>query len=426
MEAEGLCELVGTCDPWTHRGTRPAHIKPGLKIHPDHHSLLADLAGKADYVVVPTPIHLHGEMHRDVLAAGFACYLEKPPTLDPAELEEMLKMEAAAPRSSYVGFSHLFRPEYAVLKERIHGGEFGALREVDLLAMWPRMRSYFERNSWAGRLRFQDRLILDSCLGNGMAHHVHNCLFWCGKDGLWNWDRAETLRAHLYRINRIEAPDTIFLEAQCAAGVRLRMALSHACSASRTEEILQCERATIRISYGRDPMISIQPEHGTVERIPLREKNGYVENHRWYADYLLGRRERPCTLLSDCRGHVHLNALAYVSAGCVVPVPPGQVGTSRHHGDEGVQILGIEEKALAFLADGIPPDFAGAAAAPSRPVGAEELPALVPIITQIVDDMRHTPPEDQETRLISPGISTSELLPGPASRQPVLSRRDPP
>lgn len=424
LEAEGLCEVVGTCDPWSHRGLRPAHVKAGVVIHPDHRSMLSALAGKADYVVVPTPIHLHGEMHRDVLAAGFACYLEKPPTLDPTELEEMVKIEAASPRASFIGFSHLFRPEYASLKERIHGGEFGPLREVELLAMWPRTGSYFQRNSWAGRLRFHDRLILDSCLGNGMAHHVHNCLFWCGNDGVWSWDRAESVRAHLCRINRIEAPDTIFLEARSVAGVRLRMALSHACAASRTEEVLRCERATIRISYGPDAGISIQPEHGTSERIPLREKNGYVENHRWYADYLFGRRERPCTLLSDCRALVHLNALTYVSAGRIQSVPSHQIGAYRRNGGDGMQILGIEAKALAFLADGVPPDFARVASISSREVGARDLPELVPAITQILEAMRHPPEDAPEVRVLRPDVSLSGLPAGPASHEPALSRTD--
>ncbi|HRJ71449.1 MAG TPA: Gfo/Idh/MocA family oxidoreductase [Terrimicrobiaceae bacterium] len=416
LEAEGHCEVVGTCDPWACQGVRPAHVKPGMAIHPDHRSMLSALAGQADYVVVPTPIHLHGDMHRDVLAAGFACYLEKPPTLDPAELEAMLKVEAAAPRASFIGFSHLFRPEYSALKARILGGEFGPLREVELLAMWPRTGAYFQRNSWAGRLRFQDRLILDSCLGNGMAHHVHNCLFWCGADGLWTWGRVESLRAHLYRINRIEAPDSVFLEARSAAGVRLRMALSHACSVSRTEEVLRCERATIRIAYGHDAGIAIEPVQGAAEHIPLREKNGYVENHRWYADYLLGRRERPCTLLSDCRALVELNALTYVSAGGIQSVPPGRIGVFRRHGDDGLQIHGVEEMAVEFLHDGLPPDFGGTSTSLSREVAERELPALVPTIAQMLEARCLAPDGRQDAHAVRPAVAMA--------RQPLLSGID--
>lgn len=45
--------------------------------------MMAAHAAELDVAVIATPIHLHAEMHEACVNAGIACYLEKPPTLDP-------------------------------------------------------------------------------------------------------------------------------------------------------------------------------------------------------------------------------------------------------------------------------------------------------------------------------------------------------
>ena len=196
------------------------------------------------------------------------------------------------------------------------------------------------------------------------------------------------MRAHLYRANRIEAPDTIFLEAGCSTGVRLRMALTHACSVSRTEEVIRCDGATIRINYGLEPGISIQPNGANAETIPLLEKNSYVENHRWFMDYLKGKRERPCTLLEDCRAMVLLNSLAFLSAGSVMPVENAATAVFTRNGREGISIVGIERAAQAFLHCGVDPDFSSERSAPPRWVTEDELPALPALVHRMAKDGR--------------------------------------
>ena len=94
--------------------------------------------------------------HAAVTALGLPAYLEKPPTLDHAELERMITADSRAGKSSLVGFNFIIEKQRLALKERLLAGEFGGLRGATLSALWPRPASYFQRNDWAGRLMIAD------------------------------------------------------------------------------------------------------------------------------------------------------------------------------------------------------------------------------------------------------------------------------
>ncbi|MEO5960438.1 MAG: Gfo/Idh/MocA family oxidoreductase, partial [Opitutaceae bacterium] len=182
LEERGHAKLVATCDP-----NLPAFVGQqqawrlaarGVQVFEDYRALLEACHADLDLVVVPTPIQLHAEMHAAATAYGLPTYLEKPPTLDYAELEKMIAADARARKASLVGFNFIIEKARLSLKERLLAGEFGAIRGATLSAMWPRPASYFVRNDWAGRLLIDGRVVLDSCFGNAMAHFVHNLLFW--------------------------------------------------------------------------------------------------------------------------------------------------------------------------------------------------------------------------------------------------------
>jgi hypothetical protein len=146
--------------------------------------------GELEVVTVPTPIPLHAPMHRACVERGLACYLEKPPTLYHAELDEMLAVEARAARQTQVAFNFIVEDSRQALKRRILAGEFGRVLRAGSHGHWPRPTTYFTRSAWAGRLFLGGRPVLDSCIGNAMAHYVHSLLFWCGDSALLSWAEA--------------------------------------------------------------------------------------------------------------------------------------------------------------------------------------------------------------------------------------------
>ncbi len=337
LEEQGHAKLVATCDPradaFAIEQQTWRFAERGVRVYPDYRTMFDACHRGLDLVVVPTPINLHAEMHAAATALGLPVYLEKPPTLDHAELEQMITADGRARKSSLVGFNFIIEKPRLALKERMLAGEFGAVRGATLSALWPRPASYFSRNNWAGRLMMNDRVVLDSCFGNAMAHFVHNLLFWTGGPELFSWGQPAAVRGELYRAHAIEGADTFFVETDTTAGVNIRFALSHACAGAGTHlEMVLCDKAVLRYAVGRQ--IEIRWNDGRIEKIAAAPFDPLVENHLDYYRYLRDETPRPATTLVDSRPFVALNDLAHVSSGRIAPIPAALVSGVREEKEQ--------------------------------------------------------------------------------------------
>ena len=357
LEERGHARLICTCDPRpdAYASEQQTWRFParGVSVFNDYRTMLDACARDLDLVVIPTPIQLHAEMHAAATALGLPTYLEKPPTLDHAELERMIIADQRARKSSLVGFNFIIEKQRLALKERLLAGEFGLLRGATLSALWPRPASYFQRNNWAGRLLIDDRPVLDSCFGNAMAHFVHNLLFWAGETELYSWARLTAVRAELYRAHTIEGADTFFVEADTAASVNLRFAVSHACAGPATHnETVVCDKATLHYAVGKH--IEIRWRDGRVERTTPDAFDPLEENHLDYYRYLRGESPRPSTTLTDSRPFVALNDLAHISSGRILPIPPAFVTGQRDEKEQKdyLNVAGMNSAIENFLAQG--------------------------------------------------------------------------
>ncbi len=358
LEDIGQARLVATCDPrpdaFEAERERWRFDARGVRLFEDYRVLLDACAGQIDLVVIPTPIALHAEMHRAAVEHGIPVYLEKPPTLDPAELETMISTDRAAEKATLVGFNFIIEKPRAALKQRILDGEFGALTDVRLLAQWPRTASYFSRNNWAAHLRTSDgRLLLDSCFGNAMAHYAHNTLYWAGPSAVLDWAVLAQVKAELYRGNPIEGTDTFFTQALTTNGVTIRVALTHACPEPHIHhETLVLEKARIRYIVGSH--YEINWNDGRTERADLPHFDTLVENHQEYYRYLRGEVSRPATRLEDSRAFVHFNGLSYVSSGEITTIPASARRFVRNEKDQRDYLVvnGLTDAMQVFLDTG--------------------------------------------------------------------------
>ena len=50
----------------------------------------------------------------------------------------------------------------------------------------------------------EGELVLDVCMGNAVAHWVHNMLQWCGEGEVLSWADIDSVQAELYRAHAIE------------------------------------------------------------------------------------------------------------------------------------------------------------------------------------------------------------------------------
>lgn len=393
LESAGECRLVCTCDIQEEalRAARERWDLDRRSVHTytDYREMLDAHRAELDMVTVPAPIPLHAEMHRACVERGLACYLEKPPTLDPDELERMIALEAQTRRETQVGFNFIAESTRQALKARLLSGEFGRLRQVSFSGWWPRASSYYARNAWAGRLIGDDgRLVLDSCIGNAMAHYLHNLLFWAGTDSLFSWASPAAVTAELYRAHAIQGFDTCFVRAECVEGAELRIAASHACEGpSEHQERLECEEATITYVTGGTYEVT-WGDGRPHELAPADRHDLFQANLRAYFSYLRGDAPRPLTRLADARPFVHLQALAYVAAGAITQVGPEHLLRPSSEGDpgasEGIAITGVREACATFMATGRFPSAQGLAwartsggAVAASPVDLSRLPGVI-------------------------------------------------
>lgn len=351
LEKAGVVRLVAACDPGLPTlGSLVeefAFAARGVDLYEDFALMLDEKAGRLGLVILCTPIHTHAQLHALCVARGIPCYLEKPPTLDPEELESMIGRDEAAEKSTQVGFNYLAQASRIQLKRRILDDEFGSLQCVSFVGLWQRAHSYYQRNNWAGCLQRGEALLLDSCCGNAMAHHIHNLLFFAGGEDVMHWAGPRRVESELYRANAIEGADTVFARGQLDNDVEFRIAASHACRENVTREILSFDKAVIEVTMTE---ITIRYYDGAVQTLDAGPVS-LGANIRAYLDYVKGTRKRPLTRLSECRPFVALNALLYVAAGGIAAVlPPCRQTETSNDGLSIVEIIeGIEDFCGRFV-----------------------------------------------------------------------------
>jgi len=217
----------------------------GCRIFDDYRLMLEAMAGHLDLCVIPTGIPLHAPMTLAALAAGSHVLLEKPAAGTIQEVTAMQKAESMAGRFVAVAYQSLYTPEILRMKQAMQDGLIGPVHAIKCRGLWPRPNSYYERNSWAGRLRQHDRWVLDSPFNNGFAHWLNMLCFLAGRD-LRGSARPLAIEAELYRTRPIESADTACLRIATEEGIPLLLWVSHSCT--ETE----------------DPILEVRGERGTL------------------------------------------------------------------------------------------------------------------------------------------------------------------
>ena len=218
-QAAGECRIIGIVAHERERDPEYAASleAQGLRLVPDFDALLAL---DPDLVTVPLGIHLHLPVTKQILAAGKHVYLEKPIAGCLAEVDAIAAAERASSRNVYIGFQDLFQRSHWDLRARLAAGEWGALRTITVNVGWPRARSYFARNDWAGKLRKGDSWVRDSIAHNACAHFINLAMFLAG-------GTPAGLTAELSRGYAIETFDTCSIRVRMSNGVVVLLNASH-------------------------------------------------------------------------------------------------------------------------------------------------------------------------------------------------------
>jgi predicted dehydrogenase len=118
-----LAELTWICDLDDSARARQAARYPAAQATADYADLLAD--DTLDAIVVATPVPTHYALAKQALEAGKHVFVEKPPAMRAAEMDELVELAAARDRVLMPGHLLLYHPGVLKLKELIDSGELG-------------------------------------------------------------------------------------------------------------------------------------------------------------------------------------------------------------------------------------------------------------------------------------------------------------
>lgn len=293
----------------------------GVTVEPNLDALLDNARDEVSIVGVPVGIPAHRAIATRALRAGYHVVLEKPPVGCINDLEPMLQAAEQSDRSCAVHFQTIWLKSFRSVKAAVMAGRIGRLKEVRVKGRWFREDRYYDRNSWAGRLRIGDTWVLDGTINNPFAHQVNNALFLAGK-GEHGWATPLEVRAELYHARpAIFGDDTTCLAIKTDTGVDLRLWLTLCSESPQRQPTIQVigEKGSITWPLP-DGAGQIRYADGRVESIPADSTPGSLAIYTNVCHYLLGRDKRILCTLADTRPFVQTVSAAYEVAG-----PPRQV-----------------------------------------------------------------------------------------------------
>ena len=246
--AEGTArgaKLVGCVDPHAARVECYAQLSAaGVPFFASLEQALA--VCRVELVVLATPIQFHTRDALLALARGACVLLEKPVAGSWRDAWEIRQAAHAAQRWVAVGFQWSFAEATQRCKADILAGAWGHPLFARGRVLWPRPQSYYQRNSWAGRVRSADGVAInDNPVSNATAHFLHHILFLLGASADRSADVAE-VTGRVWRAYPIETFDSAALRLVTRDGVRIDYAVSHAVRESAGPSIeMVFDRGTI-------------------------------------------------------------------------------------------------------------------------------------------------------------------------------------
>jgi predicted dehydrogenase len=232
--------------------------------------LLTNLKGKADAIVIPTPIATHFEIAKQCLEAGFHIILEKPPVATIQDLDELVIAAENSGKIVAVCFHSLYSAIMQEIKRRVCNGTLGAIKRVKARAAWVRTDEYYARSSWAGKIIHQGKWVLDGTINNPLAHMLADELF-LASTSRNSMAMPVRVTAELYHAHQIETEDTSCLRIITEDGVEV-LFYATLCPAESTSVKVSIEaenatveyenfnRAVIRYTSGREEIIQDESE----------------------------------------------------------------------------------------------------------------------------------------------------------------------
>jgi len=214
------CRLVAATKPRSHpmpQENTDALAKANVEIFTDYYKMIEAMKGKCQVVYICTGISAH--MPQTIAAAemGYHIHLEKPAAATIQEVDAMLDAVKRAGKLCLIGTQSVYSSDIITIKDRIVSGKLGKVKTITSYGGWPRAKSYYDRNNWAGKLKSGDEWVLDGPGTNAMAHYINNILMWASPTAC-DYATPRSVRAELYSAGPYESHNLAAIEIKTVEG----------------------------------------------------------------------------------------------------------------------------------------------------------------------------------------------------------------
>lgn len=344
LEKEGTAKLTAILVNDQQRNGEAAKelANRGVKVFTSWDDMLAQGKDYFDVLSLPVSIHTHAPMSIDAMRAGYNLLVEKPPAPTIQELDEMIAVSRETGRWCAVGFQFIHSVTIRKLKDKIVNGDLGEIADISCKAYWPRTKSYYTRNGWAGKTVWNGNIVLDGPVNNALAHYLNNMLF-LASDVPDQAVEIDTVHAELYRGHTyIQAEDTTCMRVTCKSGTTIHFYVTH-CSGRVLNPYMEITGTRGKVVWKMDETTEITYEDGTRETFSNDGVDPWLEVLRTCARVSRGELEKPYCRVDNCRSFVLAVNGAYESSRRVHPIPLQYVTESENKAGDLVTVVeGIE------------------------------------------------------------------------------------
>jgi predicted dehydrogenase len=371
---EGWARLTGVVDPEARASTAwPRVAALGVPVAESMDAFF-EAGHRADLAVIVSPIHHHVPQSVAALARGCHVLCDKPLGATVAGAVALAEARDRAVRFVMIGYQWSFSAAIQAAKHDLLAGRFGRPRRLAALCAWPRDLAYYQRNSWAGRLRdsLTGAAVLDSPANNAMAHFLHNACFLLGPETHLS-AMPVRVTAEMARAFPIDSADTTACRAVTGSGCEVLFLASHATEKAVEPRFrLECERGTIVFGETNRHVIGT-PSGG--ETVDYGDPDATHQFHKLFTAIDRVGRAGPvvCGVEAAAAQTVYVEAI-HESAPEIAPFP---LSLLRHLPEGRVFAAGAgEDLERCYRSWALPSELGCAWAVPGRPVEPRVPPRL--------------------------------------------------
>lgn len=345
LEKEGLIKLTAVvAEDQIKNIDRVRELrKEGIAVFNSYKELLKEAKNCVDIITLPVSIPSHSRMAIQGMKAGYDILLEKPPAPTVQEIDKMIEVKEETNKFCSVGFQFIHSVTIRKIKRLILKGKIGKVKNIACKGKWPRFKSYYERNNWAGKSVSLGRLVLDGPMHNAFAHYLNNMVYLAGPD-MNSSAKLKRVRAELYKGHSyIESDDNSCLEAETVNGVKINFYATHI-----PENILQPHMEIIgekgKIIWDKNERTRVELDNGKKIEFNNEGLDPNKEVFRIAAKKKIGEIDKLYSTLENTRNFVVAINGAYDSAKKIKTISENNIREFTNDNDEYQTILnGIDK-----------------------------------------------------------------------------------